>query len=235
MCLWHIWSCVIDTHMCHTHTYVSMTWHWSRLVSYTHMGLLQNMCVDTQPPHMCLWHICVYDTRRLQCHVTCVEEFIHMCDVTHSYVWRDSFICVTRLIHMCDVTQSYVWRDSVICVTWLSHKCDVTQSYVWRDSVICVTRVMHTFDMTHSHVWHDLCICVTWLIHMCDTTHAYVWHDSSICVTRLIHMCDMTQSYVLPLFCLHLDWSVYGARVSVCVRHVWCACKCACATSMVRA
>jgi len=43
----------------------------------------------------------------------------NMCDMTHSYVWHDSFICVTWLIHMCDMTHSYVWHDSFICVTWL--------------------------------------------------------------------------------------------------------------------
>jgi len=58
---------------------------------------------------------------------------VHMCDMTHSYVWRDSFVCVTwhiervaidelathvRGIHMCDMTHSFVWRDSIVCVTW---------------------------------------------------------------------------------------------------------------------
>ena len=30
----------------------------------------------------------------------------HMCDMTHSYMWHDSFTCVTWLIHMCDMTHS---------------------------------------------------------------------------------------------------------------------------------
>jgi len=64
-----------------------------------------------------------------------VTWLIHMCDMTHSYVWHDSFICVTWLIHMCDKTHSYVWHDSFICVTWLIHMCDMTHSYVWHDSV----------------------------------------------------------------------------------------------------
>jgi len=42
----------------------------------------------------------------------------HLCGMTHSYVWHDSFICVTWLIHMCDMTHSYVWHDSFICVAW---------------------------------------------------------------------------------------------------------------------
>ena len=35
---------------------------------------------------------------------------IHMCDMTHSYVWHDSFIQVTWLIHTCDMTRSWVER-----------------------------------------------------------------------------------------------------------------------------
>jgi len=31
----------------------------------------------------------------------CSPWLIHMCDMTHPYVWHDSFICVTWLIHMC--------------------------------------------------------------------------------------------------------------------------------------
>ena len=105
----------------------------------------------------------------------CVAAWlIHMCDLTHPYVWQDSFICVTCLIHMCHMTHSYVCHDSFICVPWLIHMC----------------------DMTHSYVWHDSFICVTWLIHMCDMTHSYVCHDSFICVSWLIHTCAMTYSYV---------------------------------------
>jgi len=102
-----------------------------------------------------------------------------------SWYGNDSFICVTWLIHMCDMTHSYVWHDSsngcswlyengsFTCVTWLIHMCDMTHPM---DVVRCM-------GMTHSYVWHDSFVCVTWLIHMCDMTHSYVWHDSFICVT----------------------------------------------------
>jgi len=51
-----------------------------------------------------------------------------VCDVTHSYVWHDSFMCMTRLIRMRDVTHSRLWHDSFMCVTWLFHACDLTHS-----------------------------------------------------------------------------------------------------------
>jgi len=55
---------------------------------------------------------------------------IHMCDMTHPYVWHDLFMCVTWLIYMSDMTHSFVWHDSFICVTWLIHTCDMTHSYM---------------------------------------------------------------------------------------------------------
>ena len=97
---------------------------------------------------------------------------IHVCDMTHSYVWHGSFIWVTWLIRMCDMAHSYLWHDPFICVTWLIYMC----------------------DMTHLYVKYDWFICVIWLIRMCDMTHSYVRRDSFICVTWLIRMWDMTHS-----------------------------------------
>jgi len=119
-------------------------------------------------------------------------QLIHMCDMTHSYVWHDSFICLTWLIHMCDMTHSYVWHDSFVCVTCI-HTCDMTHSYAWR-AFICVTWLIHTCDMSHSYVWHDSFVCVT-CFHMCDMTHSYMWHVSFVYVTWLIRMRDIL-SYV---------------------------------------
>jgi len=74
----------------------------------------------------------------------CVTWLIHMCDMTHSYVWH---VIHDNVIH--DMTHSYVWHDSFICVTWLIHMCDMTHSYVWH---VIHGNVIH--DMTHCHEWH---------------------------------------------------------------------------------
>jgi len=76
--------------------------------------------------------------------------FIGVFDLWHdsSHLCRDAFIRVSWRIHMCDVTHLCVWRDSssgtfevgsllyrlFLCVTWLIDMCDMTPSYVWRDS-----------------------------------------------------------------------------------------------------
>ena len=62
---------------------------------------------------------------------TCVTRLIHMrdtprvCEVA-SAALKSKFTCVTWLILTltCDVTHSYMWRDSFKCVTWLIHACD---------------------------------------------------------------------------------------------------------------
>ena len=109
-------------------------------------------------------------------------------------MWHDSFICVTWLIHVCDMTHSYVWHDSSM-TTFSKISLDMTHSRVWHDSFICVTWLIHD-DLFADLLRHDSFMCVTQFVHMCNMTHLYVWHDSSKRVTWLIHMWDMTHSYV---------------------------------------
>ena len=96
----------------------------------------------------------------------------HMCHMSHSYAWHDSFVCATWLIHMCGMTYSpcdmtlfYVRHDAFICVTWLIHMCAITHSCVWHFSFICVTWPIHKCGITHSKVHHDTFTCKTWLFH----------------------------------------------------------------------
>jgi len=102
------------------------------------------------------------------CEKCCMTWRIHVCGVTHSRVWYDSFICVTWLIHIRDMPHSRVWHAAFTRVTWLTHMCDITPL------------IMDMLDMTHLHVWYDSFKRVTWLIHTRDMTHAQMWHASFI-------------------------------------------------------
>ena len=140
-----------------------------------------------------------------------------MCDMTHSYVWHDSFVCVTWLIYTCGVTHSYVWHNSFTRVTWLIHVCNMTHSHVWHGSFICMTWLIHLCDMTHSRVWHDSFTHVTWLIHMCDMTDSYVWHDSFILVTWLISPYILEQSRLVQSKCANTYRAYCEADI-----YCWC-------------
>jgi len=111
--------------------------------------------------------------------------------MTHSCVGHE-------LVNMCEITHTYVWHDSFICVPWLGN----SLKWLIHTSTPRVTWLIHMCDMTHSYVWHDSSICVTWLIHTPDMTHSYVWpkwkkftnvqaakRAGMICVTRVAVSC----------------------------------------------
>jgi len=137
-----------------------------------------------------------------------------MCDMTHSYVWHDSFLYAAWLIQLCDTTHSHVWHGSFTCVTCLNDMCDMTHSPARHDSLVWFVYIIHirVCDMTHSpyvntysYVWYKIFVCIL-KIHMCDVTHSpYIYIDVHalrtsfvwvVCITH-IHMCDMTHS---PIF-----------------------------------
>jgi len=161
-----------------------------------------------------MWH----DAFIKPCHAPRVTWLIHIYDVTHSYVWRDSFICVTHHDHVWHVSFIYVtwlvlvWHDSFIYVTWLILPyvtrlvCHAPRTNVtW---LIYIPWSIHICDMTHSYEWHDSFIRVTWLLHMCHVIRSYVWRDSLIFATSRIHKCDVTHWYVPYGLFMHATWLI---------------------------
>jgi len=219
-------TCLI--HMCGmSHSYV---WHSSftcatwliytcdMLHLYVQHALF--ICAMCHMPH---WYV-------RQAAFICIEPAnIHMHrGRNHSYVRQETFISTAWLIQMCDMIHSYVWRDvaerrlpfAVLGVMCHTFKRDSFTRVTWLirmryNSLICA--VTHLCVPWLMHVCHDSCICamtdsyVPWLIHMCHDahvrvtvpwesfkcamTHAYVCHDSVECYD-FFTKCDMTHSDV---------------------------------------
>jgi len=129
----------------------SHTWHNSFICDITDLHVTRRIHV---------WHDVF--TRVTWCMLPLPLDLCNMRNMIHSHM--------TYHIHMCDITHSHVWHDSFTYVTWLILMCDVTHSQVWHDSFICVAWLLHTCDMTHSRVWHDSFTCVTWPSHVWDMT-----------------------------------------------------------------
>ena len=64
--------------------------------------------------------------------------------MTHSHAWHESctFTRVQWVIHMCEMTPSNVWQDSFKFAKWLIHVCDMAHS-----SFMCVTLLIDTYDI----------------------------------------------------------------------------------------
>ena len=90
-------------------------------------------------------------------HVTHMKSSRHTCGSCHHVIFA------TGLIHICDMTHSYVWQDSFMCVTWMiymcsmNHMCDMNQSchtykiimwHIWN------RHVTHMGEIVMSHTWN---------------------------------------------------------------------------------
>ena len=82
---------------------------------------------------------------------------------------------------MCDVTHSFVWHDSYTHVTWLNNSRDMTHQYAWHDLFI------RKHLMPWVSISPLLLHIPTWLVHSSDMTHRHACHNSFIRVTRLIY------------------------------------------------
>jgi len=176
-------------------------------VSRAHSYVKFSQCVAVRCS-VSLQCVAVWCCSVLQCDVR-----IHVCGVTHTYVWHDACVCVVWLIYMCDKTRVCVWHDMTHSYVW--HDVCVA----WRDPFICVTwRVsgmtwpIHMCDMPC--VQHDLFILSVspWLICVCEMAHSYMWHGSFIhVVTSYVYMNHVTCTH--DSF-IHVTWFMYKYDVT---------------------
>ena len=188
-------------YVCHV-TFACVTW----LINTYDMALSK---FAHAARYWCLWCWCLQDVDVFDdivcalCVFAMSHDSLHMrgCDMTHSYVWHDSFAFLTWFIHMYAMTHPYVSHASCLnSRRWILMSC------------MCDAHVTHTLShtccmlMTLACVCHVRFICVTWLafgwgilldtlVHVCDMSVMFMcvtWlinQDSSIHLTWLIHMC----------------------------------------------
>jgi len=109
-------------------------------------------------------------------HITHANTQLH---ASHAWYFSyDSFICVTWRIHICDMTHSYVWHVSFISATWHIHTGDMTHSYVWHDSFTCENAAAsshapkrHVSGSCHTHGWVTAHIWMPHVMHMNESCH----------------------------------------------------------------
>jgi len=255
----HIWTGHV-THMnesCHTYEWVM--WHiW--MSDVTHVN---ELC------HTYEWvmsHVPVgrgSKRQRVQEH-TCLPRTLvvqHLLCMRH-----DAFIRVTWVIHMCDMTHLYVWHTQsyirllkmpvapLMGATWRIHACDMTHSCLAHMPValhllLYVDVTCHASHVQPEHtspphtpvalyllyVWHDAFIHVTCLVHSWDVTHsrlprvpvalhlqvcvevscrAYEWVTLHINESRYIWMSHITYERVT----LHIAWAYVPATY---VSQIW--------------
>jgi len=113
---WLIHMCVCampHSHLCDIHV-CDMTEFDTTLVTTRH----PNECDRDTHIHI---HLHTHTSRHTQRHTwlptSPYHHVIHVCAVTHSYVWHDSFRRMTCLIHVWDMNPSHVRHDSFTCVT----------------------------------------------------------------------------------------------------------------------
>jgi len=223
-CVWH------DAFMCVV--WLIHVWHDSfvRVKSFIYMF---------DVTHSCAWHDSSTDKMNVFASFVlkvcaCVTWLVHVRGVTHSRV--------TWLIRTCEISHSCVWRDSFMCVTWLIHgqnecicllcavglcMCDMTRSCVWYDFSYVVTWL-------NVRGGHDWLMYVTWLIDVCDmglwqgrglqilcAAGLCVWHDSFMCVAWLIHVCGMTHSLVKTWLMQKCDMTCWRTRHDSYLRDTW--------------
>ena len=158
---WLLHVCVVTHSLCGmTHSYVwrdSFTGQYSYVwcdFTNSHMNTVHHSVTNSRTHpwiasiiHCVAWLIYCRVFMCVSWLIHCVAWLIHMCGVTHSYVWNDSLIFLSCLIHMSGIPHSRVWHYS----WWRIHTCDR----------LLPTETVRIWDMNHPYLGHDLFICAT--------------------------------------------------------------------------
>ena len=177
------------------------------------MSLLS--CLLTSIAHSYEW----YDSATC----VCVTWLIHMRDMTHPYVWHDSFIWVIRLIRMCDMTHSHHFSRVESEVRWSfseakrdEERCDISLDVLKSQKTSLLTHMNDISLVSYGtssflevgfrprvFVWFCTIISNT-TAHLEDISlDSYGWHLSCLIrITSLLSHVSCQDSYEWHLSCL---------------------------------
>jgi len=136
----------------------------------------------TQLIHMC-------DTMVMHC-IWC-----HTYEWVMSHIWKEY---VTWLIHICDMTHSYVWHDSFICVTWYvwHDHCDtIVMRCIWVMSHKSMRHVTFINESCHTYAWVMSHIEVSKITHMNESYHTYEWVMSRVWMSHVTYTNESCHTY----------------------------------------
>jgi len=128
-----------------------------------------------------------------------VMSHMWMSHVTHIHVCdNDSCICVTWCIHVCELTHVYVWYDANMNESFHTRECVKSHMRlaiipVCAHLLILALPSCHICDCVMSHMW------MGHVIHVNETCHTR-GH------TRGWDMSHMWMSYVTQMICNHMGW-----------------------------
>jgi len=148
---YHIHVCYTTLFHVSRGVFVCVTWLIEVFICFICVSWLIRLCND--------WFICATWPIHT-CHVTysCADitywgvHMIHVCDLTHLFVWYDWIICATWPVHVW--IDSFVDMDSMNYVPHINIWTRSYVSYVWIESFIH-TCVGHD-SFVYSCVWHNL-------------------------------------------------------------------------------
>ena len=160
---------------------------------YTHTGgpagqVPQTICIYV---YICI-HMYTYRYIHIQAGPACKvpQTSYTTIPLRHAYVYHGLFICVPCvpwLIHICTMTHLYVFNDSMlhitppapfICVPWLIYMCAMTQcriSLPLRHSCVPWHTYIYRWDL-HVRCRKLVTQHLPCAMHMCTMAYSYVYH-----------------------------------------------------------
>ena len=161
-------------------------------------------------------------------HLRCVTSLLHMCDMTPSYVWHDSFICVIRLSFHLSVSQSWRTHSSHIhCICSRRHERSVGQAWLTHYTVYLraqtIVSIITHISLTHSLHTHCIYSRRHEMRHVCQSW-LYMTHSLHVqYITDIQVSWNASCISVMTVYDTFSECVIYSMYISHdCIWHIHC-------------